>query len=197
MAALLAARGLSNSKPIRLVPSSPIWPSRYRSTGISPSTRLGLKSYSILSSHWLKRTFHDCSPRLHANHADYIPDQFDPMPNNIDAFPSQSPDTNLPGMDPRSQTEEGTLEGNPTTEDLSGQPALHAVVSTFDLFSIGIGPSSSHTVGPMRAAKIFVSDLKKAGVLKNARRLKVALCMLSLPSHCHTQRSLTYESQTS
>lgn len=26
----------------------------------------------------------------------------------------------------------------------------HAVISTFDLFSIGIGPSSSHTVGPMR-----------------------------------------------
>ncbi len=36
----------------------------------------------------------------------------------------------------------------------------HAVVSVFDLFSIGIGPSSSHTVGPMRAAKIFVEDLK-------------------------------------
>jgi hypothetical protein len=32
----------------------------------------------------------------------------------------------------------------------------HAVVSTFDLFSIGVGPSSSHTVGPMRAGKIFV-----------------------------------------
>ncbi|RBD62844.1 hypothetical protein BRM52_06765, partial [Xanthomonas oryzae pv. oryzae] len=29
-------------------------------------------------------------------------------------------------------------------------------VSTFDLFKIGIGPSSSHTVGPMRAAERFV-----------------------------------------
>lgn len=29
--------------------------------------------------------------------------------------------------------------------------AEHAVISTFDLFSIGIGPSSSHTVGPMRS----------------------------------------------
>ena len=38
-------------------------------------------------------------------------------------------------------------------------PIKHAVVSVFDLFSIGIGPSSSHTVGPMRAAKIFVKDL--------------------------------------
>ncbi len=34
-------------------------------------------------------------------------------------------------------------------------------VSTFDLFSIGIGPSSSHTVGPMKAAKLFVEILKK------------------------------------
>ncbi|RKP23720.1 hypothetical protein SYNPS1DRAFT_18168, partial [Syncephalis pseudoplumigaleata] len=41
----------------------------------------------------------------------------------------------------------------------------HAVVSTFDLFSIGIGPSSSHTVGPMRAAKIFINDLEEHGVL--------------------------------
>ncbi|MBB3665246.1 hypothetical protein FB384_004199 [Prauserella sediminis] len=29
------------------------------------------------------------------------------------------------------------------------------MISVFDLFSIGIGPSSSHTVGPMRAAKLF------------------------------------------
>lgn len=35
----------------------------------------------------------------------------------------------------------------------------HAVISTFDLFSIGIGPSSSHTVGPMRAARIFLSSI--------------------------------------
>ena len=28
-------------------------------------------------------------------------------------------------------------------------------VSIFDMFSIGIGPSSSHTVGPMRAARMF------------------------------------------
>ena len=32
-------------------------------------------------------------------------------------------------------------------------------VSAFDLFSIGIGPSSSHTVGPMRAARRFVERL--------------------------------------
>ena len=38
-------------------------------------------------------------------------------------------------------------------------------VSTFDLFKIGIGPSSSHTVGPMRAAARFVSRwLQENGV---------------------------------
>ncbi|KAF9145120.1 hypothetical protein BGX20_006963, partial [Mortierella sp. AD010] len=46
------------------------------------------------------------------------------------------------------------------------EETVHAVVSTFDLFSIGIGPSSSHTVGPMRAAKIFVTDLKNHDVLE-------------------------------
>ncbi|KAL7419223.1 hypothetical protein Q5752_006060 [Cryptotrichosporon argae] len=39
--------------------------------------------------------------------------------------------------------------------------AGHAVVSTFDLFSVGVGPSSSHTVGPMRAAKIFAHSLPR------------------------------------
>ncbi|SAL98252.1 hypothetical protein [Absidia glauca] len=51
----------------------------------------------------------------------------------------------------------------------------HAVVSTFDLFSIGIGPSSSHTVGPMRAARIFVNDLKEHNVLEKVHSLRVDL----------------------
>ncbi|GAB2966623.1 L-serine ammonia-lyase [Streptomyces pseudoechinosporeus] len=38
-------------------------------------------------------------------------------------------------------------------------------ISVFDLFSIGIGPSSSHTVGPMRAARMFAARLKEDGVL--------------------------------
>ncbi|HBY86746.1 MAG TPA: hypothetical protein DEO86_12840, partial [Colwellia sp.] len=33
------------------------------------------------------------------------------------------------------------------------------MISVFDMFSIGIGPSSSHTVGPMKAAKLFVDEL--------------------------------------
>ena len=38
-------------------------------------------------------------------------------------------------------------------------------VSVFDLFKIGIGPSSSHTVGPMRAARLFVGRLQHEGLL--------------------------------
>lgn len=38
-------------------------------------------------------------------------------------------------------------------------------VSALDLFSIGIGPSSSHTVGPMRAARAFVGELAGEGLL--------------------------------
>ncbi|MBB5374509.1 L-serine ammonia-lyase [Acidocella aromatica] len=47
--------------------------------------------------------------------------------------------------------------------------------SVFDLFKIGIGPSSSHTVGPMRAAHLFMSGLKEAGQLPRVARLRVTL----------------------
>ena len=48
-------------------------------------------------------------------------------------------------------------------------------VSVFDLFKIGIGPSSSHTVGPMRAAKMFVELLEKQGLLGKTTRIGVQL----------------------
>jgi L-serine dehydratase len=48
-------------------------------------------------------------------------------------------------------------------------------VSVFDLFSIGIGPSSSHTVGPMRAARRFVAALDAEGQLERVRRVKAEL----------------------
>ncbi|KAH8093733.1 L-serine ammonia-lyase [Cristinia sonorae] len=51
----------------------------------------------------------------------------------------------------------------------------HAVISAFDLFSIGVGPSSSHTVGPMRAGKIFINDLLEHGVLDKVKSLKITL----------------------
>jgi L-serine dehydratase len=44
-------------------------------------------------------------------------------------------------------------------------------VSVFDLFKIGIGPSSSHTVGPMRAARLFVARLAHEGALSATARV--------------------------
>ncbi len=48
-------------------------------------------------------------------------------------------------------------------------------LSVFDLFSIGIGPSSSHTVGPMRAALMFARSLAADGQLDRVTRLRVEL----------------------
>ena len=48
-------------------------------------------------------------------------------------------------------------------------------ISVFDLFSIGIGPSSSHTVGPMRAAQQFVQNLKDDGLLNQVTKVKADL----------------------
>jgi L-serine dehydratase len=48
-------------------------------------------------------------------------------------------------------------------------------LSTFDLYSIGIGPSSSHTVGPMRAAKTFADGLAADGQLLRVARVKAEL----------------------
>ena len=47
------------------------------------------------------------------------------------------------------------------------------MISVFDLFSIGIGPSSSHTVGPMRASYAFVQQLKLQGHLPHVMRVEV------------------------
>lgn len=48
-------------------------------------------------------------------------------------------------------------------------------ISVFEMFKVGIGPSSSHTVGPMRAALTFVSGLKESGVLAQVRRVRAEL----------------------
>ena len=49
------------------------------------------------------------------------------------------------------------------------------VISVFDLFSIGIGPSSSHTVGPMRAARTFAVGLADDGLLDQVTRVRAEL----------------------
>lgn len=48
-------------------------------------------------------------------------------------------------------------------------------LSAFDLYSIGIGPSSSHTVGPMRAAKRFADGLSDDGVLETVTHVRAEL----------------------
>ncbi|MFG2718223.1 L-serine ammonia-lyase [Streptomyces sp. NPDC048416] len=48
-------------------------------------------------------------------------------------------------------------------------------ISVFDLFSIGIGPSSSHTVGPMRAARMFAARLKNEGLIAHTTRIRAEL----------------------
>lgn len=52
---------------------------------------------------------------------------------------------------------------------------LGTTVSVLELFSIGIGPSSSHTVGPMRAAFSFIETLKQHNILSKTVKIKVEL----------------------
>ncbi len=57
-------------------------------------------------------------------------------------------------------------------------------VSIFDLFKIGIGPSSSHTVGPMKAAYAFAKRLERSGLLGQTGRVQTSL----FGSLAHTAR---------
>lgn len=59
-------------------------------------------------------------------------------------------------------------------------------LSVFDLFTIGIGPSSSHTVGPMRAAVTFVERLRSGGEFDRVARIETQLFgSLALTGHGH------------
>ena len=48
-------------------------------------------------------------------------------------------------------------------------------ISVFDIFKIGIGPSSSHTVGPMRAALQFAGKLEQQGLISQVHRIRIEL----------------------
>ena len=48
-------------------------------------------------------------------------------------------------------------------------------VGALELFTIGIGPSSSHTVGPMRAARAFVEELQEKHFLDDVSRIHISL----------------------
>jgi L-serine dehydratase len=66
-------------------------------------------------------------------------------------------------------------------------------ISVFDLFSIGIGPSSSHTVGPMRAARTFAEGLADDGLLDRVTRVRAELFgSLGATGHGHgSDRAVT------
>lgn len=49
------------------------------------------------------------------------------------------------------------------------------MISIFDLFKIGIGPSSSHTVGPMKAANLFLKDLQNDQLLESVDKVTITL----------------------
>jgi L-serine dehydratase len=60
------------------------------------------------------------------------------------------------------------------------------MISAFDLYKVGIGPSSSHTVGPMRAANIFVTRLASEGLLDGAAGLRAEMFgSLGVTGHGH------------
>ena len=51
----------------------------------------------------------------------------------------------------------------------------HEAISVFDMFKIGVGPSSSHTLGPWRAAGMFLESLQNKNVLQQVQSLEVLL----------------------
>jgi L-serine dehydratase len=56
-----------------------------------------------------------------------------------------------------------------------GDGGFEKMTSLFDLYKVGVGPSSSHTMGPMRAACRFSSGLKEHGLLDRTARVEVKL----------------------
>ncbi len=51
----------------------------------------------------------------------------------------------------------------------------HEAISVFDMFKIGVGPSSSHTLGPWRAAQRLIASLAEKGWLHQVKTLEVLL----------------------
>lgn len=51
----------------------------------------------------------------------------------------------------------------------------HEAISVFDMFKIGIGPSSSHTLGPWRAAGLFLQTLHSKNILNEVASIEILL----------------------
>ncbi len=67
-------------------------------------------------------------------------------------------------------------------------------LSVFDIFKIGIGPSSSHTVGPMRAANFLLAKLEKHGLFDKTARIQCELfgSLASTGRGHHTDRAVIW-----
>jgi L-serine dehydratase len=67
-------------------------------------------------------------------------------------------------------------------------------LSVFDIFKIGIGPSSSHTVGPMRAANFLLAKLKRHGLFDRTARIRCELYGSLASTGCghHTDRAVIW-----
>ena len=52
---------------------------------------------------------------------------------------------------------------------------MEECISVFDMLKIGVGPSSSHTLGPWRAAERFLLELRTENILQDVIRIKVDL----------------------
>ena len=81
------------------------------------------------------------------------------------------------GLAPTTLRQPGPSAGSGTRVGAQGTwvGQTGGVVSVFELFTVGIGPSSSHTVGPMRAAKRFAETLAASGLLRPTRRVRIEL----------------------
>src|SRR6476660_4906431 len=71
----------------------------------------------------------------------------------------------------------GSCSMRPAANLLKSVPlsAGNMMIGVFELFKIGIGPSSSHTMGPMRAANAFATTVAASGLLTRVDRVRVDL----------------------
>jgi L-serine dehydratase len=58
---------------------------------------------------------------------------------------------------------------------ISMKPETQESISVFDIFKIGVGPSSSHTLGPWRAAQMFISSMKEKNILSDLKQIQIFL----------------------
>ena len=52
---------------------------------------------------------------------------------------------------------------------------MNECISVFDMLKIGVGPSSSHTLGPWRGAERFINELHEEGIFDKVNRVKIDL----------------------